>query len=253
MTRRNRPVGEDDLTAYVDGELTPERRALVEEWLESHPEERRRIKADIEIGAMLREGLEPLVNASLPERFRVDDMQARLRAGHLSRLSRIAALLALMAASGAGGWFLRGSAGGGMDDSAVALAAHRVFVPDAVRPVEIGADASDQLGTWLGKRIGLQVTVPDLSGSGLRLIGGRLVPGRDGVPAGLLMYETASGQRVTLYFRAARGDGTSIVFSETGEGNTLKWQFADMTYVLTGPADRDRMVEIAQKVNASAS
>ena len=32
------PVGEDDLHAYVDGQLTPERRSAVERWLESNPE-----------------------------------------------------------------------------------------------------------------------------------------------------------------------------------------------------------------------
>ena len=46
MTRKNKPVGEDDLTAYVDGELPDERRAFVEQWLTQHPAEQRQILAN---------------------------------------------------------------------------------------------------------------------------------------------------------------------------------------------------------------
>ncbi len=256
MTRKNGPIGEDDLTAYVDGELLAERRALVEDWLEDHPEDHKRVEADMRIRDTLLDGLGGLVDEHLPARFQVDDIAAGMRNKRLAQFSRLAAVLALVAVSAASGWFARGRVpmtAAQVGDSELALAAYRVYVPDKMRPVEIKAEASDSLGTWLGNRIGLTVSVPDLTKDGLRLIGGRLLPGEDGVPAGQLMYETTGGQRVTLYFRAAKDQNGSLIFKETGATNTLAWQFGEMAYVLAGPEGKDRLVELAMKVNAAAS
>jgi anti-sigma factor RsiW len=256
MTRNNGPIGEDDLTAYVDGELSAERRALVEDWLEGHPEDRKRIEADIRIRDRLQGGLGILVDETLPDRFRVEEIATGLRARRFTQFSRLAAVFALVSVGVASGWIARGRVPVPMavaSNSDLALAAYQVYVPDKVRPVEITADASESLGVWLGNRIGLSVSVPDLSDSGLKLIGGRLLPGDDGIPAGQLMYEKADGSRVTLYFRAAKSENGSILFQETSGANTLAWQFGEMAYVLTGESDKDGMVELAMKVNASAS
>src|SRR5215211_2424076 len=45
----------------------------------------------------------------------------------------------------------------------------------------------------------LPITALNLSGEGLRLLGGRLLPSEAG-PAALLMYEAADGSRASLYF-----------------------------------------------------
>lgn len=47
-------VTEDDLLAFVDGQLAPERRALVEEHLARHPPDAARIAADCAIAKGLR-------------------------------------------------------------------------------------------------------------------------------------------------------------------------------------------------------
>ena len=39
MIDRNSPVTEDELHAYVDGELPPDRMNAVEAWLADHPEQ----------------------------------------------------------------------------------------------------------------------------------------------------------------------------------------------------------------------
>src|SRR5262249_39957496 len=43
MIDRNSPVTEDELHAYVDGELAADRRGAVEAWLASHPEDAARV------------------------------------------------------------------------------------------------------------------------------------------------------------------------------------------------------------------
>ena len=43
MIDRNSPVTEDELHAYVDGEIAADRRGAVEAWLASHPEDAARV------------------------------------------------------------------------------------------------------------------------------------------------------------------------------------------------------------------
>ena len=45
MTDANIPVTEDELHAYVDDELPAERRADVEAWLLTHPDDAERVQA----------------------------------------------------------------------------------------------------------------------------------------------------------------------------------------------------------------
>ena len=45
MVDRELPVTDDELHAYVDGELPPERRKTVEGWLATHPDDAARVAA----------------------------------------------------------------------------------------------------------------------------------------------------------------------------------------------------------------
>jgi len=47
MTAPERSIGEQELNSYIDGQLDPEQRAVVEQHLASHPDIARRIAADI--------------------------------------------------------------------------------------------------------------------------------------------------------------------------------------------------------------
>ncbi len=252
MTRLNKPVSEDDLIAYVDGELSDERRALVEQWLADHPHEQNRIFADRKIKQRLHKSLGPLAEASLPRRFRREQIQGDIKQRRTAQLQRLAAVLVIVAVSGGCGWFLRGvlpDALTGSTDIQVALAAHAVFVPEKLHPVEVTAEAKDHLGTWLGNRIGQTVSVPDLSTQGLTLLGGRLLPGEGGEPAGQLMYETATGERVTLYLQRGAGKETAFVFAREKGLGTLAWRSPELAYILTGALPREELLGIAHAVH----
>ena len=45
MTDRDLPVTEDELHAYVDGELPSDRRPTIEAWLAAHPDDMARVNA----------------------------------------------------------------------------------------------------------------------------------------------------------------------------------------------------------------
>ncbi len=258
----SRPVGEDDLTAYVDGQLSAERRALVDEWLSRHPEHRARIEADIALADRLKRALDPVAEQPLPDRFRVDRLLRRRRSALSSAALRLAAVLALVAVGVAAGWFLRerleGGAGGPLPvaqgarpELTAALVAHRVYVPERLHPVEVAAESRKHLAVWLSNRLGARVTIPDLSAQGFTLVGGRLLPADDG-PAGLLMYQDDSGLRLTVYLAQGRGEESAFAFARDGQVNMLGWRSPDLAYVVSGPFDRDRLVQVAHAIEQAS-
>ena len=57
-----------------------------------------------------------------------------------------------------------------------AATSFKVFAPDRLRPVEVGADRKQELLSWLTERLGSTVDAPRLAHIGFSLIGGRLIP-----------------------------------------------------------------------------
>jgi anti-sigma factor RsiW len=248
------PIGEDDLIAYVDGELPAARHALVEQWLAKHPADRERVRADAEIRRRLAGAIGLLGDVPLPEGLRVAEIVAGRRARLAAGMRRLAAVLALLAVGAGSGWLMRGASDpvpAAAREVAAAAVAHRVFVAEKLHPVEVSAARRDHLGTWLGNRLGRPISIPDLSAEGLTLMGGRLLPGGEAGPAGQLMYETATGERVTLYLQSGYGDETDFIFDLQGDVGTLAWRSPDLAYVLSGPADRAKLLDYAHAIHTA--
>jgi len=109
-----------------------------------------------------------------------------------------------------------------------AVDSYAVFSPDRERPVELRADDRATLVSWASGRLGREVTLPDLSAQGYRLMGGRLVPTPQGA-AVLVMFDNDAGSRLVLLTRpmalerdtpmAHRDDGAVQAFTWATEGN----------------------------------
>jgi anti-sigma factor RsiW len=127
------------------------------------------------------------------------------------------------------------------------VGAHRVFVADARRPVEIGADAQDQLVRWLSNRLEHRIVVPDLGGAGLRFMGGRLIPTPNG-PAAQLMYDDDAGTRVTLFVEAAPSSERAPRQEEVDGVDVVFWADAQFRYTLAAQTQRSRVAEIGALV-----
>src|SRR5262249_30954477 len=110
MIDRQSPVTEDELHAYVDDELPPDRRPAVEAWLAAHPEDAARVSAGRARAEAIRARYDTLAREPVPTRLAL----ARLR-----RMERrwtraaAAAVLAALVVGGLLGWFGRGMAEGG--------------------------------------------------------------------------------------------------------------------------------------------
>jgi anti-sigma factor RsiW len=125
------------------------------------------------------------------------------------------------------------------------------FARDA-RPVEIGGDRLGELAEWLHARTGL-AKVPDLSASGLRLLGGRLAPGAASA-AGFLLYETPTGARVGLYFEpiGMAGAPPSSTPRATAGMTAIEWRTAGLDFVLIGPLPSEEMQAAAERAATEA-
>src|SRR5258708_4782670 len=106
------------------------------------------------------------------------------------------------------------------------------------------------------KRLEVQQLVPqprqrasrrDAAAAGLKLVGGRLLPGPTG-PASFLMYESASGERFTVYTAKAESETTQMRYSSQGGDGALFWADRGVAYVVSGVGDRGRLTQIAQSV-----
>jgi anti-sigma factor RsiW len=103
------------------------------------------------------------------------------------------------------------------------------------------------LQQWLTKRCGWDVFAPELGSTGLKLVGGRLLPGPAG-PASFLMYESASGERFTVYTAKASTETTQMRFTTQDKDGALFWADRGVGYVVSGTSDRERLTQVARMV-----
>ena len=89
-----------------------------------------------------------------------------------------------------------------------ALGAHRLYIGEVRHPIEVKAEEAHLL-PWLSRRLGTTLRAPDLGAFGLKLLGGRLLPGLSS-PAALFMYEGANGERFTIYCSKLEAPRTRI-------------------------------------------
>jgi anti-sigma factor RsiW len=86
-----------------------------------------------------------------------------------------------------------------------------------------------------------------LDATGLKLVGGRLLPGPTG-PASFLMYESASGERFTVYTARAEAETTQMRYATHDNDGTLFWADHGVAYVVSGGSDRARLTQVAKLV-----
>lgn len=237
-------ITETELHAYADDRLEPARRAAVESWLASHPEDAERVRDWRQQRIGLHALFDPVLHEPLPETLR------RPAAMRLP-LVRVAAFVATALVGGALGWALRGEtvvieAASLPQQAAVA---HVVYAPEVLHPVEVGAREEAHLVGWLSKRLGAPVRAPQLSAAGFELVGGRLLPADSG-PAAQFMYQDARGTRLTLYVRQAATDNGETAFRHAQEGKVgvFYWVDGPFGYALSGELDRPQLLQVAELV-----
>lgn len=235
----SRPISEDDLHGFVDGALSDGRRADVEAYLEENPEVADRFARFGTHRAALQAALGPIADEPVPPALNLRHLIVSRRHSSWTGWQAAAAACLLLIAGGGGGWMLRGLDIGrpaGIDALAQeASYAYAVFSPDGGRAVEIPAADSDALVRWVEQRLAQPISLPDLSGAGYRLMGGRVVATQNG-PAGLIMYDDAKGTRIAILMRPMIRRDENAPMAQHREGDTVGYAWADdgMGYSLVG-------------------
>jgi anti-sigma factor RsiW len=277
MGKGQDPVSEADLHAFVDEEISPERRARVAEHLEERPLdvaliETWRAQNEALRGAFARIAREPVplsLSLSQPLVARAAPVPLNARRLNLARAARqrrltIATSVAFLAGSVAaatGALIVQhlpnlfraetsASTAVGRRIATRAAALYRTFANDRTRPVEITAAQKPELGRWLSERTGLSL-IPDFSAEGMKLVGGRVTPGEFGA-AGFLLYEMSSGERIGVFLERAPDDNSSESLRATpGDRNTSLYGREKGTFwAMIGSLADERWKQVSQHLVA---
>ena len=252
MIDRDSPVTEEELHAYVDGELPADRQEAVAAWLAAHPEHAALVAAWRAQADGIRARYGAVANEPVPERLKLDQVIQRDRASGRSwaAMAAAAALIAFVV-GGTAGWMARGASAAaptGFDTfTAEALDAYKLYVVEVRHPVEVPGSERAHMTQWLSKRLGAELRVPDLQSIGLKLVGGRLLPGPTGAAA-FYMYEGASGERFTIYCAKAAAPETALRYKSNDSSAAFYWVDDKVAYVVSGPADRERLEKVTKTV-----
>lgn len=248
MTEDNLPVTEDELHAYVDGELPADRQDAVAAWLATHSDAAAQVAAWRAQGEAIRARYGAAINEPLPQRLELDRVMQKDRPWR--GIAAAAACVAFLL-GGATGWFAHGATAAspsGFDKlTAEALQAHKLYTLEVRHPVEVTGDERPHMTTWLSRRLGYEQRIPDLSSIGLKLVGGRLLPGPDGAAA-FYMYEGPSGERFTIYCSKTNVPETALRYKDSDRAAAFLWVDDKRAYVVSGPADRARMEAVTKAI-----
>src|SRR5258708_3963919 len=148
MTDPRIPVTEDELHAYVDGELPPERRSDVEAWLATHADDAERVRSWRTMADALHARYDTVANEPVPRRLEIERLA---RTPRKWLYGAIAASFAAFVMGGGAGWLGHGAAPKPSifpSFTGDALEAHRLYVIAGRHPVEGPRNEPGQLQQW---------------------------------------------------------------------------------------------------------
>ena len=261
-------IPDDDLHAWLDGRLSEDQRRTVDARLALDLAARDTVAAYRSQREALHGLHRTLLDEPVPPALQAAALRladSRQRTSQWWRWGGMAAGFMLVFATG---WLSHGqwqavrdgetiaarARGTGQEFVRQAAVAHAVYAPEVRHPVEVAAAQQEHLIQRLSKRLGRPLKVPDLSGQGYELVGGRLLPGDNGARA-QFMYQAPGGERVTLYLGAldvgadatARQE-TAFSFSGTGPVPGFYWVDQGFGYALAGKLSREALLQLAQTV-----
>ncbi|MGH6728414.1 MAG: anti-sigma factor family protein [Pseudolabrys sp.] len=253
MIDRDSPVTEDELHSYVDGELPADRQEAVVSWLTAHPEQAALVAAWRAQAEAIRARYGSVLNEPVPQRLKLDQVLRSERSAGRSwkAMAAAAAVVAFMLGGGAG-WIARGASMASPSSfetyTADAIEAHKLYVVEVRHPVEVPGSERTHMTQWLTKRLGYQQHIPDLQSLGLKLVGGRLLPGPTGEAAALYMYEGPTGERFTVYCAKAATQETALRFKAESRFAAIYWVDDRHAFVVSGPSDRERLEQVTKTI-----
>lgn len=256
-------IPQDELMAYLDGELDAERTQFIEALMQQDKALLATVVALQTQQQRLRAALDPVLDEPVPLRL----LQIGKSPRYPQRIAASVLWLTVGLVTGAlsSGYYVAHRNGDTPAQTARAAdlpnfarqasVAYAVFAPEVRHPVEVESIDAKGLNAWLSKRLQRPVQAPDLSQSGFSLMGGRLLPAETNRPAAQFMYENRAGQRITVYLRgmAEPTAETAFRFAQHGLVNTFYWVEDEWGYALSGEMSRNQLLQLAQVIHGYLS
>lgn len=240
---------EDELHAYVDERLDPERRRAVARYLAANPDQALRIEGWQNDARQLRAALSGLAGQAANPQLDPLHIRRDLRRRRQRQWANAAVLLIALGVGGLGGWQAReASLLASNLPMADALQAHRLFA-DATA-LDLSARDPQRLQAWLGQHFRHVGNLPDLSAYGFTPLGARLLSNEQG-PAALLVFEDAQGQRVSLFLRSPGEHFARMPSGERVDGQLQAryWSRGDYNYALVSAASDGRGADLRKALD----
>lgn len=243
---------ENDLQAFVDGRLAPERTEAVKTYLEANPQEARRVSQLQEMNRLIAQQSTRVIDEPIPDHL-LDTVRMDKHFTSAPRPLRRVASLAWVMFGGVLGWVLHSQFDPAMNFDQQfprqAAFAHVAFAPEVLHPVEVTADQEEHLVKWLSKRMKTELQVPHLGEFGFHLVGGRLLPG-DSLPTAQFMYENEAGTRLTLYVKkhTTENADTSFRFAQENDVSVFYWIDGTLGYALSSDVDKKALLDVSTAV-----
>jgi len=266
MTGKTNPIGDEVLHAYVDGMLSDEERAHVDQAIARDPALAARVNDYFALNTLLRERYDRVLGEPVPKRLRPAALQRRRSTANWPWFAGLAAALLIGIGIGAEGGmrlgYERTPSVAGLNETGAVLAdasrtfarraaiAHVVYMPTVERPSQLGASHEQDFVRWLSAKLGTDIHPPILLRSGYELMGGRLLHDADGEMA-MFMYRDAQGRRVTLSIshRKASADTTAFALYRDGPVNVFYWVDGDFGYAISSGIDRPALLALSHDVH----
>lgn len=193
-------VTEAELHAYVDEQLGPERRGVVEAWLDAHPEDAARVSSWRTDREMLRAAWGRTAESAIPLALTPAFLPQRRP---LSAAMRMAAAIAVALCAGTAiGWQAHRPPAGVAAVMQESMLADRTFTQVTV-PAGMVANPA-HMADWVSGALGYPVQPPDLSKAGYSLEGAYLVATAHG-PACVFLYGSPQAPRLSVFVRPMHG------------------------------------------------
>lgn len=249
-----RPIGDDDIQAFIDGRLPPDRQREVEAFLASEPALRARTKQFQADAQALRAAAQLRPPEPILASLRLGEVRRRRTAQNLSRHGRLAAGLGIFALGAALGMALPRQAA---EPSAArpqmtdAVVAFRAFAGPAGDAIEVPAAQTAMLKRMISDHLRQDVAIPDLSGLGLAFRGGRLLASDEG-PGGMFVYDEPAGGQIALYVKTlASPRNAALTSRQDGEVAAYFWFTGELGYAVLGSSTSPFVKRAAERLSAA--
>jgi anti-sigma factor RsiW len=286
MMETDAHVSDDDLHAFVDGQLDASRVAPVLQYLQRHPDAAVRVAHWHAQRFALRRLHRDIDPGPAPAALANTVLRHGRRRWNPWTQAAAAVLLVAAGAAGMRAWQQMPGIPAPTVASAPpqfvrdATAAYAVYSPEVRHPVEVGAQEEAHLVQWLSRRLGRPLAAPALQDRGFRLLGGRLLPGEtatqgaakttvspaapaspskpgdsasgDALARAQFMYEDGRGRRVTLYVAVfptgVSPHETAFRSVQSASGTAFYWVENGYGYALNGDLPAPELQALASDV-----